>query len=79
MEVANEMWFSDRYVTQMFAGWADDKNINNNNPKENLTQSILEVINKDPRYKGSVMMLASWESIPYALGYKRGGFRQCRS
>lgn len=74
MEVANEMWFSYPGYAEIFTGWADDKNINNNNPKENPNTSILEVINKDPRYKGSVMMLASWESIPYALGYKRGGF-----
>ena len=35
---------------------------------------MLEVVNRDPRYKGKVMMYSSWESIRFAMNNDRGGF-----
>ena len=74
MEVANRMWYSYPGYSEMFCGWADDERIHSNDPVGNPNVSVLEVVNQDPRYKGKVMMYASWESIRFAVNNDRGGF-----
>ena len=74
MQVANTMNFSYPGYSEMFCGWADDERINYNDPIPNPNQSVLEVVNQDPRYKGKVMMYSSWESIRFAVNNDRGGF-----
>ena len=74
MQLANRMSFSYPGYSEMFCGWADDERIDNNDPVGNPNTSVLEVVNRDPRYKGRVMMYASWESIRYAVNNERGGF-----
>ncbi len=74
MRVANTMNFSYPGYSEMFCGWPDDARINSNDPNPNPNVSVLEVVNQDPRYKGKVMMLSSWESIRYAVNNERGGF-----
>lgn len=74
MRVANTMNFSYPGYSEMFCGWPDDARINSNDPNPNPNVSVLEVVNQDPRYKGKVMMLSSWESIRYAVNNDRGGF-----
>ncbi len=73
-QVANSMSFSYPGYSEMFCGWADDERVDSNNPVPNPNTSVLEVVNKDPRYKGSVMVYGSWESIRYAVNNDRGGF-----
>lgn len=73
-QVSNGMSFSYPGYSEMFCGWADDERVNSNNPVPNPNVSVLEVANADPRYKGSVMVYASWESIRYAVNNERGGF-----
>ena len=74
MTVANTMNFSYPGYSEMFCGWPDDERINSNDPVPNPNTSVLEVANRDPRYKGSVMMLSSWESIRFAVNNDRGAF-----
>ena len=74
MQVANKMWFSYPGYSEMFCGWPDDERVNSNDPVPNPNVSVLEVVNRDPRYKGKVMMYSSWESIRYAVNNDRGGF-----
>lgn len=74
MQVSNSMNFSYPGYSEMFCGLADDERINSNAPVPNPNESVLEVANKDPRYKGKVMMYASWESIRFAVNNERGGF-----
>ena len=74
MQLANDKNFSYPGYSEMFCGWPDDERINSNDPNPNPNVSVLEVVNADPRYKGSVMMLSSWESIRYAVNNDRGGF-----
>ncbi|MBO4624982.1 MAG: hypothetical protein J5646_05770 [Bacteroidales bacterium] len=74
MEVANRMWYSYPGYSEMFCGWADDERVHSNDPVPNPNVSVLEVVNQDPRYKGKVMMYASWESIRFAVNNDRGGF-----
>ena len=73
IQVANTKWYSYPGYAEMFSGWADDERISSNDAVENPNTNVLEIVNRDPRYNGSVMMLASWESIPYALSFKRAG------
>ncbi len=74
MEVSNKMKFSYPGYSEMFCGWGDDERINSNDPIPNPNTSVLEVAHRDPRYKGSIMVYASWESIRYAMNNERGGF-----
>ncbi len=74
MTVANTHNFSYPGYSEMFCGWPDDERINSNDPTPNPNTSVLEAANRDPRYKGSVMMLSSWESIRFAVNNDRGGF-----
>ncbi len=74
MRVANSMNFSYPGYSEMFCGYPDDERINSNSPVPNPNVSVLEVANKDPRYKGKVMMYSSWESIRFAVNNERGGF-----
>ena len=51
MQLANRMSFSYPGYSEMFCGWADDDRIDNNDPVGNPNTSVLEVVNRDPRYK----------------------------
>ncbi|MBQ6087819.1 MAG: hypothetical protein IJK96_07185 [Bacteroidales bacterium] len=73
-QVSNKMSFSYPGYSEMFCGWADDERIDSNDPIPNPNPSVLEAVNKDPRYKGSVMVYGSWNSIRYAVNNERGGF-----
>lgn len=73
VQVANPYRFSYPGYSELFCGFVDE-NINSNDPVGNPNVSVLEVVNQDPRYKGKVMMYASWESIRYAVNNERGGF-----
>ena len=74
MQVANRHFFSYPGYSELFCGYADDKRIASNDPNPNPNTSVLEVANKDKRYKGKVMVYGSWESIRYAVNNERGGF-----
>ncbi len=74
MQVSNTMNFSYPGYSEMFCGWPDDERVHSNDPVPNPNTSVLEVANRDPRYKGKLMMYSSWESIRYAVNNERGGF-----
>ena len=74
MQVSNAMHFSYPGYSEMFCGWPDDERVTSNDPIPNPNVSVLEVVNRDPRYKGKVMMYSSWESIRFAMNNDRGGF-----
>ncbi len=63
MQVSNNKSYSYPGYSEMFCGWADDERVD-----------MLEAVAQDPRYKGSVMVYGSWESIRYAVNNDRGGF-----
>ncbi|MCF0166681.1 MAG: hypothetical protein HUJ89_05945 [Bacteroidales bacterium] len=69
---ANDKWYSYPCYCEMFSGLADNS-IDTNNPVENVHHNVLEAANRDPRYKGSVMALTSWESIRWAFANERAG------
>lgn len=74
MQVANSKKYSYPGYSETFCGYADDTRVDSNDPVPNPNKSVLEAVNEDPRYKGKVMMYASWKSIRYAVNNDRGGF-----
>ena len=74
MQLANNKSYSYPGYSELFCGWADDERVDSNDPVANPNTSVLEVANKDPRYKGHVMVYGSWESIRYAVNNDKGGF-----
>ena len=74
MQVSNTKNYSYPGYSEMFCGWADDERVSSNDPVPNPNTSVLEVVNRDPRYQGKTMMYASWESIRFAINNDRGGF-----
>ena len=74
MRVFNNKSFSYPGYSEMFCGWADDERIVENDPVPNPNVSVMEVANKDPRYKDHVMVYGTWESIRFAVNNERGGF-----
>ena len=73
MRVANGMHFSYPGYNEDLCGYPDDEHINSNEKKYNPNVSILEVANKTPQYKGSVLAFGSWDVFPYILNEKRSG------
>ncbi|MBQ8047287.1 MAG: hypothetical protein IJ196_05115 [Prevotella sp.] len=74
MQVANEKWFSYPGYSEDFCGYADNEHIESNDAVPNPNTSVLEVANRDPRYKGKVMMYGGWLSTRFAVNNDRGGF-----
>ncbi len=74
IQVTNAKNYSYPGYSEMFCGYADDERVASNDPVPNPNKTVLEVASEDPRYKGSVMVYASWESIRYAVNNDRGGF-----
>src|SRR5688572_10298843 len=68
---ANSMWFSYPGYSEILCGFADDKRINSNKKIDNPNVTLLEFLNKMPRYKGKVAAFASWDVIPYVINEKR--------
>ena len=73
-QVSNGLAFSYPGYSEMFCGWADDDRVDSNAAIPNPNPSVLEAVAQDPRYKGSVMVYGSWNSIRYAVNNDRGGF-----
>ena len=74
MQLSNSLHFSYPGYSEMFCGYADDKRIRSNAAVPNPNTSVLEVVNRDPRYRGRVMMYGSWVSTRFAANNDRGGF-----
>ena len=74
MEVTNRYKFSYPGYSESMCGFADDERINSNDDVDNPDRNVLEAVNADPRYHGSVEAFASWRAMSFILNEKRGGF-----
>jgi hypothetical protein len=70
---SNAMWFSYPGYNEILSGFADDQRINSNKKIDNPNTTVLEFLNKTPRYKGEVVAFASWDVIPYVINESRSG------
>ena len=57
---ANPYWFSYPGYNEIFTGYADTS-INSNDKKYNKNENILEFINKQKDYQGSVAAFTTWD------------------
>ncbi|MDC6366235.1 MULTISPECIES: sulfatase-like hydrolase/transferase [Flavobacteriaceae] len=73
MNLTNGMWFSYPGYNEILTGKADDKNIKSNDKIPNPNTTILELANKDDRYKGKVAAFGSWDVFPYIINEERSG------
>lgn len=73
VNLTNTMWFSYPGYNEILSGVADDKNITSNSKINNPNKTILEIINKEPEYKGKVAAFGSWDVFPYIVNEDRSG------
>jgi hypothetical protein len=73
VNVTNTMRFSYPGYNEILTGAADDARIRSNDPLDNPNQSVLEVLNQQPAFKGKVAVFGSWEAFPYILHEQRSG------
>ena len=70
---ANPHWFSYPGYSELFTGFADPA-INSNAYDPNPHITVLEFINKQPRFKNKVAAFGAWEAFDRILNEKRAGF-----
>ncbi len=68
----NFYWFSYPGYSEILTGFSDPK-INSNAKKWNENQTVLEWLNNQPEYNGSVAAFGSWDVFPYIINEKRSG------
>ena len=72
MQVANKTNISFPGYCEMMTGMVDEA-ITSNDPVNNPHRNVLEAVNEDPRYKGSVVMYGSWKSTRFAIHNEPAG------
>ena len=70
---ANPHWFSYPGYSELFTGFADPA-INSNGYAPNPHTTVLEFINKQPRFRNKVSAFGAWEAFDRILNEKRAGF-----
>ncbi|MGB5555753.1 MAG: sulfatase-like hydrolase/transferase [Flavobacteriaceae bacterium] len=73
VDLTNTMWFSYPGYNEILSGKADDARIDSNDKIPNPNTTVLEVANKDPRYKGKVAAFGSWDVFPFIVNEERSG------
>ncbi|MBP4136917.1 sulfatase-like hydrolase/transferase [Flavobacterium geliluteum] len=73
VNLTNSMWFSYPGYNEILTGSADDIRINSNDKINNPNTTILEKINKLPKYKGKVAAFGSWDVFPFIINEERSG------
>ena len=75
MQVANKWHFSYPGYSELFCGYPDDERVNSNDLGDNPNTSVFEVVNRDERYRDSVMVYGTWGAIPHIVNSERGGIK----
>ncbi len=71
---ANPYWFSYPGYSEIFTGYPDTA-INSNGFPPNPHVTILEYLNRMPKYAGKVAAFGAWEAFDRILNEKRAGFQ----
>lgn len=69
---ANPFWFSYPGYNEIFTGYADTT-INSNDFPPNPNVTVLEFLNRQPKYKNSVAAFGAWEAFDRILNETRSG------
>jgi len=70
---SNYMWFSYPGYNEILSGFADDQRIKSNDKFNNPNETVLEFLNKQPKYKGKVAAFGSWDVFPFIVNEERSG------
>ncbi|MCS7046560.1 MAG: AP protein, partial [Gemmataceae bacterium] len=70
----NGLKFSYPGYSEIFCGFADPK-IDSNAKKENHNLSVLEFLNNQPRFRGKVEAVCTWDVFPFIFRAKANGLR----
>jgi len=73
VDLTNKLWFSYPGYNEILSGVADDERITSNDKVPNPNTTVLELANKDPRYKGKVAAFGSWDVFPSIINETRSG------
>ncbi len=73
VDLTNTMWFSYPGYNEILTGKADDARIDSNDKIPNPNTTILEIANKDSKYKGKVAAFGSWDVFPFIVNEERSG------
>lgn len=71
----NRMVFSKPCYNEIFAGFPDDERINSNSKENNPNPNILEFLDKQPGFEGTVAAFASWDVFPAILNRDRNNLK----
>ncbi|MDC6387144.1 sulfatase-like hydrolase/transferase [Maribacter sp. PR1] len=71
MDLTNSMWFSYPGYNEILTGRADDDHITSNDKIPNPNITVLELANKDARFKNRVVAFGSWDVFPYIINESR--------
>ena len=72
MQVANKTNISYPGYCEMMTGMVDEA-ITSNDPVDNPHHNVLEAVNQNKRYNGSVVMYGSWKSTRFAIHNEQAG------
>lgn len=70
---SNQHWFSYPGYNEILCGFSDDQRINSNDKVHNPNTTVLEFINQQPGFQGSVAAFGSWDVFPYIINEGRSG------
>ncbi|MCW5517143.1 alkaline phosphatase family protein [Muriicola sp. Z0-33] len=73
VNLTNTLWFSYPGYNEILSGTADDQRITSNDKLPNPNRTILEIANKDARFKGKVAAFGSWDVFPFIINEERSG------
>ncbi len=72
VNVANPYKISYPGYNEMFTGYPDSS-ISKNDKVPNPNVTVLEYLNKQPKYAGKIAAFATWDRFPYILNKQRSG------
>jgi hypothetical protein len=73
VDCSNQMWFSYPGYNEILCGYADDARIKSNDKFANPNVTVLEFLNRQPKYKDKVAAFGSWDAFPYIINEARSG------
>lgn len=70
---SNQMWFSYPGYNEILCGFADDDRIDSNKKMPNPNTTVLEYLNNQSGFEGSVAAFCSWDVFPFIINERRSG------
>lgn len=72
VNIKNIYGFSYPGYNEILTGYPDEK-VNSNDKIDNKNITVLEFLNKQPKFKGKVAAYATWDVFPFIINEKRSG------